>query len=99
MQNAAFVEFAEPAGFQAAVAANPHIVNGEEINVEERRRGPNAYGYNARGGMRGGRGNMDNRTPSQGGRGGYPREGGRGSYTPRGRGNITPRGRGMPQAA
>ena len=104
VQNAAFVEFADPAGYQAAVAANPHAINGEEVHVEERRRGPGPYSGYAGRGMRGGRGgNMDSRSPSGGGRGGYtPRGGsdtGRGGYQPRGRGGMAPRGRGMPQAA
>jgi hypothetical protein len=99
-QNCAFVEFADPAGYAAAVAANPHEINGEQVWVEERRPRGSAYGaYNGRGGgVRGGRGTLDGRTPSQ--RGGHSKEGGRGGFVPRGRGgNPTPRGRGMPQAA
>uniref|UniRef100_L2FXT8 Ntf2 and rrm domain-containing protein n=1 Tax=Colletotrichum fructicola (strain Nara gc5) TaxID=1213859 RepID=L2FXT8_COLFN len=43
-KNCAFVEFATPAGYQAAAAANPHIVNGENIVVEPRRPKATAYG-------------------------------------------------------
>lgn len=48
--------------------------------------------------MRGGRPGNDGRPGSQG-RGNYPKDGGRGGFTPRGRGSMTPRGRGQPQAA
>ncbi|RYP56661.1 hypothetical protein DL771_011695 [Monosporascus sp. 5C6A] len=95
-KNCAFVEFATPAGYQAAVAANPHTVNGESIVVEPRRPKAGAYGgsnYSAgRGNVsnRGGRGGFDGRSPSQGGRGGF---GGQN----RGRGGA-PRGRGTSQA-
>ena len=105
-QNCAFVEFETAAGYQAAVTANPHVINGEQIWVEERRPRPNAYGgaFNGRGGgMRGGRGGPDGGRPNnqagggQGGRGGFLKDGGRGGggYTQRGRGGtVTPRGRG-----
>ncbi|KAI4122550.1 MAG: hypothetical protein LQ347_006468 [Umbilicaria vellea] len=100
-KNCAFVEFADAAGYNAAVAANPHSIGGEQIYVEERRPRPTAYGggYSQnRGGMRGGRGGPDGRPGSQG-RGGFQKDGGRGGFTPRGRGgNMTPRGRGQPQA-
>ncbi|KAI0194476.1 NTF2 and RRM domain-containing protein [Xylaria flabelliformis] len=96
-KNCAFVEFKTPAGYQAAAAANPHVVNGENIIVEPRRPKAGAYGgsnYNA------GRGNMHNR----GGRGGFDSgrsgsHGSRGSFggQNRGRGGIT-RGRGASQA-
>ena len=95
------MEFADITGYNAAVAANPHLIGGEQIFVEERRPRPTAYGggFNGRGGMRGGRGGPDGRTPSQG-RGGFQKDGGRGGFVPRGRGgSLTPRGRGMPQAA
>lgn len=102
VQNCAFVEFADVAGYNAAVAANPHQIGGEQIYVEERRPRSNAYGggYNGgRGGMRGGRGGAEGRPTNQG-RGGFQKDGGRGGYGPRGRGgNITPRGPGQPQAA
>jgi hypothetical protein len=52
-QNCAFVEFATTAGYQAAVAANPHQVGGESIIVEPRRPKSQAYGgagYQPRGG-------------------------------------------------
>ncbi len=100
-KNCAFVEFADPAGYNAAVAANPHSIGGEQIYVEERRPRPTAYGggFGGRGGMRGGRGSNDGRPGSQG-RGNYPKDGGRGGFMPRGRGgSMTPRGRGQPQAA
>ncbi|MCJ1286648.1 hypothetical protein MMC26_005994 [Xylographa opegraphella] len=100
-KNCAFVEFADIAGYNAAVAANPHLIGGEQIYVEERRPRPSAYGggYNNRGGMRGGRGGPDGRPNGQG-RGGFQKDGGRGGYIPRGRGGtLTPRGRGMPQPA
>lgn len=96
MQNCAFVEFKTPAGYQAAAAANPHVVNGENIVVEPRRPKAGAYGgsnYNA------GRGNLHNR----GGRGGFDSgrsgsHGSRGSFggQNRGRGGLT-RGRGASQ--
>ncbi|RMZ79992.1 hypothetical protein DV738_g2970, partial [Chaetothyriales sp. CBS 135597] len=43
-RNCAFVEFATPEGYAAAVAGNPHTVNTETISVEERRPRPGAYG-------------------------------------------------------
>lgn len=90
-KNCAFVEFADGAAYNAAVAANPHSIGGEQIYVEERRPRANAYGGNfaGRGGMRGGRGGNESRPGSSQGRGGF--RGGRG-------GNM-PRGRGQPQAA
>ncbi|KAI0393597.1 hypothetical protein F5Y17DRAFT_301735 [Xylariaceae sp. FL0594] len=95
-KNCAFVEFKTPAGYQAAVAANPHVVNGESIIVEPRRPKAGAYGggFNAGRPMqnRGGRGGFDgNRSGSHGGRGSF---GGQN----RGRGGL-PRGRGASQAA
>lgn len=100
-KSCAFIEFGSPAGYQAAVAANPHVVNGESISVEPRRPKAGAYGgasYNTgRGGNmagRGGRGGFDGgRSGAQGGRGNF---GGQG----RGRGGM-PRGgaRGASQAA
>lgn len=101
LQNCAFVEFTDAAGYNAAVAANPHSIGGEQIYVEERRPRSTAYGggFNGRGGIRGGRGGADGRQGSQG-RGGYPKDGGRGGFIPRGRGgNMAPRGRGQPQPA
>lgn len=93
----------EPAAYFAAVAANPLSIGGEQIFIEERRPRAGAFGGNpgGRGGMRGGRGNTENRPGSQG-RGGFPKDGGRGgSYAARGaRGGATSRGRGgQPQAA
>lgn len=90
-KNCAFVEYATPEGYQAAAAANPHKLGGEDIYVEPRRPKANAYGgngYATRGGVSGrGRGGFEqSRTGSQGrgnfgqnrGRGGAPR-GGRGT--------------------
>lgn len=100
-KNCAFVEFAEPAGYAAAVAANPHQIGTEQISVEERRTRANAYGANAnfgsgRGGAGRGRGD---RAGSQG-RGGFQRDGGRGGFGMRGRGgNAGPKGRSQAQAA
>ncbi|KAH8430397.1 NTF2 and RRM domain protein [Aspergillus melleus] len=96
-KNCAFAEFAEPAGYAAAVAANPHQIGSEQIYVEERRARGNAYGGNAnytagRGGVGRGRGD---RAGSQG-RGGFQRDG-RGGFAPRGRGNV--KNRNQPQAA
>ncbi|KAI9374525.1 hypothetical protein BJX61DRAFT_284359 [Aspergillus egyptiacus] len=96
-KNCAFVEFAEPAGYAAAVAANPHQIGTEQVNVEERR--TRAYGGNAnygpgRGGAGRGRGD---RAGSQG-RGGFQRDG-RGGFAPRGRGGNVGKGRNQAQAA
>ncbi|EAW14689.1 NTF2 and RRM domain protein [Aspergillus clavatus NRRL 1] len=99
-KNCAFVEFAEPAGYAAALAANPHQIGSEQISVEERRPRGNAYGGNAnygagRGGAGRGRGD---RAGSQG-RGGFQRDG-RGGFAPRGRGgNVNTKARNQPQAA
>ncbi|KAJ5709601.1 hypothetical protein N7493_009892 [Penicillium malachiteum] len=96
-KNCAFVEFAEPSGYAAAVAANPHQVSGEQILVEERRPRGNAYGSNGFPGRGGARGRGD-RTGSQG-RGGFQRDG-RGGFAPRGRGgNVASKGRSQAQAA
>ncbi|KAJ5105105.1 hypothetical protein NUU61_002452 [Penicillium alfredii] len=97
-KNCAFVEFADPAGYAAAVAANPHQIGSEQIFVEERRPRGNAYGSNGYGAGRGsGRGRGD-RAGSQG-RGGFQRDG-RGGFTPRGRGgNVAAKGRSQAQAA
>ncbi|CAK7208291.1 hypothetical protein SBRCBS47491_000042 [Sporothrix bragantina] len=95
-KNCAFIEFASPAGYQAAVAANPHTVNGENIVVEPRRPKAGAYGgsnYNPnRGNVAGrGRGGFDGRNGNQGGRGGF-------SGQNRGRGGAgASRGRGGAQ--
>ncbi|KAL5344495.1 hypothetical protein ACLOAV_010476 [Pseudogymnoascus australis] len=92
-KNCAFVEFASPAGYQAAFAANPHHIGGEAILVEPRRPKSSAYGgaaYNTRGGMNNrGRGGFERGPGGQRGRGnfggaargGAPR-GGRGQSTP-----------------
>jgi hypothetical protein len=100
MQNCAFVEFATPEGYKAAVAANPHVVNGENIVVEQRRPKSTAYGgtqYVAgRGGASGrGRGSYDGaRAGSQSGpRGQY------GGAQSRGRGGGAPRAGGRPASS
>ncbi|KAI0512577.1 hypothetical protein F5B22DRAFT_297324 [Xylaria bambusicola] len=96
-KNCAFVEFKTTAGYQAAVAANPHVISGENIVVEPRRPKAGAYGgsnYNT------GRGNAHNR----GGRGGFDTgrsgsHGSRGSFGGQNRGRGGPaRGRGAAQA-
>ncbi|BCR90886.1 NTF2 and RRM domain protein [Aspergillus chevalieri] len=93
-RNCAFVDFAEPAGYAAAVAANPHQIGSEQINVEERRaRNYGNANYGPRGGAGRGRGD---RAGSQG-RGGFQRDG-RGGFVPRGRGNFGPKGQGRNQA-
>ncbi|KAL1983999.1 hypothetical protein VTN96DRAFT_9684 [Rasamsonia emersonii] len=99
-KNCAFVDFADQAGYNAAVAANPHQIGSEQIYVEERRIRPNNYG-NGYGAGRGGagRGRGDARAGSQG-RGGFQRDSGRGGFAPRGRGgNVASKGRSQPQAA
>ncbi|KAJ6000076.1 hypothetical protein N7481_000485 [Penicillium waksmanii] len=98
-KNCAFVEFAEPSGYAAAVAANPHQVGSEQILLEERRPRGNAYGSNGANRGPAGRGRGD-RTGNQG-RGGFQREG-RGGFAPRGRGangNVAAKGRSQAQAA
>lgn len=93
-KNCAFVEYKTAEGYQAAVAANPHTVNGENIVVEPRRPKANAYGgssYGGRGGISGrGRGGVD------GGRSGG--QGSRGNFSGQNRGRGAPRGRGSSQA-
>ena len=95
-QSCAFVEFASPAGYQSAIAANPHTVNGESVVVEPRRPKAGAYGGSNYTAGRGnasnrGRGGFDgNRSGSQGGRGGFG-----GQNRPRG---GAARGRGASQA-
>ncbi|EXJ87027.1 hypothetical protein A1O3_03984 [Capronia epimyces CBS 606.96] len=108
-KNCAFVEFTEPAGYAAAVAANPHTVGTEQIYVEERRPRPTAYGGRdanySRGGNNAGRGRGGAQV-AQGGRSGsqtnFPKDAGRGSgFQQRGgkSGTVTPKGRGQTQAA
>lgn len=95
-KSCAFVEFASPAGYQSAIAANPHTVNGESVVVEPRRPKAGAYGGSNYTAGRGnasnrGRGGFDgNRSGSQGGRGGFG-----GQNRPRG---GAARGRGASQA-
>ncbi|KAJ9207908.1 hypothetical protein DTO166G4_3498 [Paecilomyces variotii] len=100
-KNCAFVEFADPAGYAAAVAANPHQIGSEQIVVEERRPRSNAYGGNANfGAGRGGARGRGDRAGSQGRGGGFQRDSGRGGFAPRGRGgNVAPKGRSQAQAA
>ncbi|KIW97581.1 uncharacterized protein Z519_01165 [Cladophialophora bantiana CBS 173.52] len=106
-RNCAFVEFADPAGYAAAVAANPHTIGTEQIYVEERRPRPNAYGgsnanFNrgggppnrGRGGMQGGRSGSQTNFPKDAGRGGGFQRGGK-----PGTGTVTPKGRGQGQTA
>lgn len=101
LQNCAFVDFADAAGYQAAVAANPHLIGTEQVTVEERRPRPGAFGNQAYG--RGpnpgrGRGGMQARQGTQGG--GYQKDVNRAGYQPRGGrgGNITPKGRSQVEA-
>ena len=95
VENCTFVDFSTNAGFQAAVAANPHQIGNDSVYVEERRVRPTGF-QNQRGSMNRGRGSFDGRQ----GRGNFGKEGGRGSFTPRGgRGTVTPRGRGSSQAS
>ncbi|OQV01718.1 Nuclear transport factor 2 NTF2 domain-containing protein [Cladophialophora immunda] len=106
-RNCAFVEFVDPAGYAAAVAANPHTVGSEQIYVEERRPRPNAYGgsnanFNrgggtanrGRGGMQGSRSGSQTNFPKDAGRGGGFQRGAKA-----GTGTVTPKGRGQGQAA
>ncbi|KJZ72895.1 hypothetical protein HIM_07658 [Hirsutella minnesotensis 3608] len=97
-KNCAFVEYKTVEGYQAAVASNPHVVNGESIHVEPRRPKATAYGGSNYGS---GRGNASGR-----GRGGFDGQrtggpgGSRGNFSGQGRGRGgTPRGRGGPQAS
>ncbi|KAH7402461.1 hypothetical protein BKA66DRAFT_403968 [Pyrenochaeta sp. MPI-SDFR-AT-0127] len=87
-KNCAFVDFKTPAGFQGAVGANPHTVNGVELKIEERRQRPEQFrgGFSRGGAPRGGRGGIGGQAP----RGGFP---------PRGRGGPARGGRGASQEA
>ncbi|OAL56959.1 hypothetical protein IQ07DRAFT_638346 [Pyrenochaeta sp. DS3sAY3a] len=86
-KNCAFVDFKNPTGFQAAVAANPHTVNGVELKVEERRQRPEQFrGGFPRGGAPRGRGGIGGQAP-------------RGGFQPRGRGGPVRGGRGAAQEA
>ncbi|KAF7593174.1 hypothetical protein BBP40_011887 [Aspergillus hancockii] len=98
--NCAFVEFADPAGYVAAVAANPHQIGSEQISVEERRARTNAYGGNTNyGAGRGGSGRGRGDRAGNQGRGGFQRDG-RGGFAPRGRGgNVNAKARNQAQAA
>ncbi|CAL5872250.1 uncharacterized protein PFLUO_LOCUS6511 [Penicillium psychrofluorescens] len=98
-KNCAFVEFADPSAYTAAVANNPHQIGSEQVLVEERRPRGNAYGSNGYSAGRGGAGRgRGDRAGSQG-RGGFQRDG-RGGFAPRGRGgNVASKGRSQAQAA
>ncbi|KAF1942166.1 hypothetical protein EJ02DRAFT_181004 [Clathrospora elynae] len=86
-KNCAFVDFKTPAGYQAAIAANPHTINGVELKIEERKQNPGQFrGGFARGGAPRGRGGMGGQAP-------------RGNFQPRGRGGPVRGGRGAPQEA
>jgi hypothetical protein len=88
LQNCAFIDFKTAPQFEAAIAANPHRVNGVDLVVEERRQRTNKpFSPFPRGGARGGRGGMN-----QGPRGGFNARGGRGGAPARG-------GRPAPQEA
>ncbi|EFY93906.1 hypothetical protein J3458_007042 [Metarhizium acridum] len=97
-KNCAFVEYKTFEGYHAAVSANPHVVNGENIVVEPRRPKSTAYGGNNYGSGRGnapggrGRGGFDGNRNTQGSsRGNF-------SGQNRGRGGAA-RGRGGAQAS
>ncbi|RMZ86752.1 hypothetical protein DV736_g6023, partial [Chaetothyriales sp. CBS 134916] len=106
-RNCAFVEFATPEGYTAAVTANPHTVNTETIFVEERRPRPGAYGATgaqfARGNGQAGRGRGGNLQQRSGSQTNFPKDAGRGTSQQQQRavksGTVTPRGRGQAQAA
>lgn len=114
-RNCAFVEFADPSGYAAAVAGNPHTVGTETISVEERRPRPTAYG--GAGGNFAAGNNYPSNTPNNtrgngnagrggGARGGFqgPRSGSQTNFPKdAGRGGFQPRGgksgRGQTQTA
>lgn len=104
-QNCAFVDFADQASYNAAVAANPHQIGTEQITVEERRvrTGNVGGGFAAgRGGSGANRGRTDGRAGSQGrGGSGFQRDQGRGGFAGRGRGgnNVNGNKRSQAQAA
>lgn len=96
------MEYADPASYAAAVAANPHNVGGTLISVDERKPRPGGFNqqFNRGGSNTGrGRGGMQQRNGSQSGN--YPRDAGRAGFQQRGSkpGNVTPKGRGQNQAA
>ncbi|KAF1815323.1 hypothetical protein P152DRAFT_181956 [Eremomyces bilateralis CBS 781.70] len=79
-KNCAFVDFATQAGFNAAVAANPHQVGTDQVYVEERRVRPASGFFGGRGMGSRGRGGIDRgRGGVQGGRGRGGVQGGRGT--------------------
>ncbi|KAL4801562.1 hypothetical protein BDV18DRAFT_148865 [Aspergillus unguis] len=97
-KNCAFIEFADRAAYNAAVAANPHQVGGEQVRVEERRPRGSVYGNANFGPGRGGAGRgRGDRAGSQG-RGGFQRDG-RGGFAPRGRGGANAKSRNQSQTA
>ncbi|OKL59339.1 hypothetical protein UA08_05137 [Talaromyces atroroseus] len=105
-RNCAFVDFADQAAYNAAVAANPHQIGSEQVTVEERRVRSGNFGNGFAAGRGGGSGanrggRSDGRAGSQGrGGSGFQREQGRGGFASRGRGgsNVN-KGRSQAQAA
>lgn len=94
-KNCAFVEYKTSEALLAALTANPHVVGGESIVVEQRRPKAAQFGGNfagGRGGSQRGRGGFDG---NRGGSQGNPRGGFSGQN--RGRGGAA-RGRGNAQA-
>lgn len=94
-KNCAFVEYKNAEALLAALSANPHVVSGESIVVEQRRPKAAQFGGNfpgGRGGSQRGRGGFDG---NRGGSQGNPRGGFSGQN--RGRGGAA-RGRGNAQA-
>ncbi|KAF2752054.1 hypothetical protein M011DRAFT_14911 [Sporormia fimetaria CBS 119925] len=80
-KSCAFLDFKTPAGFQAAMKASPHNVNGVDLTVEERRPNPRGpFPHFQRGNGPRGRGGMNQGPP----RGGYNTRGGRGGAGGRG---------------
>lgn len=106
-RNCAFVDFADQAAYNAAVAANPHQIGSEQVTVEERRVRAGNFGSGFPAGRGSGsganRGRSDGRAGSQGrGGSGFQRDQGRGGFAPRGRGgsNVNSnKGRSQAQAA
>ncbi|KAL5118366.1 hypothetical protein ACEQ8H_003715 [Pleosporales sp. CAS-2024a] len=80
-KNCAFIDFKTAAAYQAAIAANPHQVNGVDLKVEERRPRPEQFRGGFRGGPVRGRGNLGGQGP-------------RGGFQPRGRGGAARGARG-----
>ncbi|KAF5683177.1 hypothetical protein FDENT_7360 [Fusarium denticulatum] len=89
-KNCAFVEFKTPEASRAAVAANPHTINGETIMVESRRNKPGANNAGGRGPVSGrGRGGAEGgRSGGQGPRGNFSGQNRSRGGAPRGRGGA-----------